>query len=111
MKCPHCGSENRDSIKFCEDCGVKLEIECPSCRAKILIGKKFCGECGSVLGSICEPLPEPKKSTPHIPFHPTDPYNEDVLPAEVERKYVTVLFSDMSGYTAMPDYQYIQYKR
>ena len=46
MKCPECQSENRDGIKFCEQCGAKMEMECPNCNAKIPLGKKFCGDCG-----------------------------------------------------------------
>jgi rRNA maturation endonuclease Nob1 len=46
MKCPKCQNENRESVKFCEECGAKFEIECPECRAKIPVDKKFCGECG-----------------------------------------------------------------
>ena len=39
MKCPKCQSENREKIKFCEDCGTELELECPACKAKILLGE------------------------------------------------------------------------
>jgi rRNA maturation endonuclease Nob1 len=46
MKCPKCYTENREGIKFCEQCGAKMELECPNCRATIPLGKKFCGECG-----------------------------------------------------------------
>ena len=49
MKCPRCQSDNRGGIKFCEECGAKLELECPACKAKIPLDKKFCGECGQKL--------------------------------------------------------------
>ena len=37
MKCPKCQSENRDGIKFCEDCGKKLPYKqhlCMGCKLK-----------------------------------------------------------------------------
>ena len=49
MKCLKCGSDNRKGVKFCEECGAKLESECPACKAKLPLGKKFCGECGHAL--------------------------------------------------------------
>jgi predicted nucleic acid-binding Zn ribbon protein len=46
MKCSECQSENREGVKFCEDCGAKMEVKCPSCGAFIAMDKRFCGECG-----------------------------------------------------------------
>ena len=99
MKCPKCNSDNRDGINFCEECGAKFEIECPTCKAKIPLGKKFCGKCGSALTPGVELTSKPdvniteEISAQHIVEPP-----KDVIPIEGERKYVTILFSDMSGY-------------
>jgi DNA-directed RNA polymerase subunit RPC12/RpoP len=49
MQCPKCQTENREGVKFCEQCGAKMELECPHCGAKIPLGSKFCGECGQIL--------------------------------------------------------------
>jgi hypothetical protein len=49
MKCPHCQGENREGVKFCEDCGATIESICPHCIAAVLPGKKFCGDCGKPL--------------------------------------------------------------
>ena len=46
MQCPKCQFENREGVKFCEECGAKFELECPACKANIPLGSKFCGECG-----------------------------------------------------------------
>ncbi|NIO03974.1 MAG: zinc-ribbon domain-containing protein, partial [Proteobacteria bacterium] len=46
MKCPECQFENRKGVKFCEECGAKMELECPNCGTKIPLGTKFCGACG-----------------------------------------------------------------
>ncbi|MBT8365630.1 MAG: zinc ribbon domain-containing protein, partial [Deltaproteobacteria bacterium] len=54
MNCQKCGSDNRKGVKFCEECGVMLELECPTCKAKLPLGKKFCGECGHALKELQE---------------------------------------------------------
>ena len=91
MKCPKCQSENRDAIKFCEQCGAKMELECPNCKAIIPLGKKFCGECGY-------DFTKTNAITPQIIETPSKPTITDQ-----ERKHVTVMFSDLSGYTAMTE--------
>jgi predicted amidophosphoribosyltransferase len=58
MKCPKCQFENREGIKFCEECGAKLELKCPACQAGIPLGRKFCGECGhKVTALFCDMVP------------------------------------------------------
>jgi Double zinc ribbon len=46
MRCPHCAFENRDGVRFCEECGRGLERVCPACGAAVPPGRKFCGGCG-----------------------------------------------------------------
>jgi class 3 adenylate cyclase len=84
MKCSKCNSENPGNRKYCRECGAKLVAICSKCHIENLPNDKFCGECGHTLD---EPLQ--KASLP-----PT---------TDSERKHVTVLFSDMSGYTAMTE--------
>ena len=56
MKCPKCQFENPEGIKFCEECGTKMELKCPKCGAEILLGKKFCGQCGQKLEEVVPPV-------------------------------------------------------
>ena len=56
MQCPKCQFENREGVKFCEECGAKFELECPACKANIPLGRKFCGECGYNFTISSEPL-------------------------------------------------------
>jgi class 3 adenylate cyclase/tetratricopeptide (TPR) repeat protein len=84
MKCPACQTENLENRKFCRECGAKLILCCPQCSAENLPGDKFCGECGQEL----EVVKEAEKAIPAI---------------EGERKHVTILFADLSGYTAMSE--------
>ena len=51
MKCPRCQSQNREGVRFCEECGGRLVTSCASCGAELLPDKKFCGSCGH--GSGC----------------------------------------------------------
>ena len=104
MECPKCRFENREGVKFCEECGAKFEFKCPVCKASIPIDRKFCGECGYDLSKSPETasLKESEHDT-QIPDLPS----EETVPAEIaaegERKHVTVLFSDLTGYTAMSE--------
>ena len=84
MRCSVCQYENRTGIKFCEQCGNKLVLVCPGCGARLLAGSNFCGECGHPLGAELE-TSMPKLHT------------------ESQRKRVTVLFSDMAGFTTLSD--------
>jgi membrane protease subunit (stomatin/prohibitin family) len=47
--CPSCGAPLAKKVKFCPDCGAKIEAEahCTECGAKLAPGAKFCAECGT----------------------------------------------------------------
>ena len=50
VPCPTCGKPNTAGVKFCADCGGKMEIAkvpCVKCGAELREGAKFCSECGS----------------------------------------------------------------
>jgi class 3 adenylate cyclase/tetratricopeptide (TPR) repeat protein len=97
MKCPSCQVENAEGMKFCVECGAKLEIICPQCSFSNSPSHKFCGECGNDLSAFTEPSPPaPKEPAP-------DKVVPSYKPIESERKHVTALFSDISGYTAMTE--------
>jgi len=84
MKCPKCQTENPDAYKFCRECGAELAPVCPICGSKHGPTDKFCGACGHDLN-------RPKDSA-------------DTMAAySGERRNVTVLFSDMAGYTYMTE--------
>ncbi len=55
MRCPACQTDNRPGVRFCEECGAKLETVCPACGTGVPPGKKFCGACGTALGSAPAP--------------------------------------------------------
>ena len=81
MKCPKCGGENSQARKFCGACGAPLILPCPECGFENLPTDQFCGGCGLALDDSSQKKPS----------------------LASERKTVTVLFSDLSGYTAMSE--------
>ena len=103
MHCSTCQFENREGVEFCEECGVKLEVECPSCQAKIPLGRKFCGKCGHKLDSAQYTSTAPSKPETPVSESPVEKSSFDATPIAGERKHVTVLFSDLTGYTAMSE--------
>ena len=85
MKCPKCHFDNRWEAKFCEECGAKLRLVCPRCACEIPMGRRFCGECGQALLHASWMV-------------------EGITPTIIgERKQITVMFSDLSGYTSMTE--------
>jgi membrane protease subunit (stomatin/prohibitin family) len=50
VACPTCGKPNAVGVKFCADCGGKMEVAkvpCVKCGVSLREGAKFCSECGS----------------------------------------------------------------
>src|SRR5262245_31809862 len=96
MQCPGCHAENRDGLKFCEDCGIRLAVTCASCGADVTPGKRFCGSCGEPLGSI---TPDIRFTSPqsYTPKHLAERILTSKSSLEGERKQVTVLFADLKG--------------
>src|SRR3954454_7595155 len=87
--CPACSTENPEGARFCMACGTALALICPGCGAEAQPGAKFCVDCGASL-TAGAPAPAAPASAPAPPRE---------LPEEGHQ--VTVLFADLSGYTAV----------
>jgi hypothetical protein len=96
MRCPRCHSQNREGVRFCEDCGSRLALSCPSCGDEVTLGSRFCGSCGAALGT----------STAYAYFSSPQAYTPEYLAQRIrtsrsalegERKQITVLFADIRG--------------
>ncbi len=49
-RCPDCGTETQEGIKFCGECGAKIGTSaCSSCGTVNPPNTRFCGECGNKL--------------------------------------------------------------
>jgi class 3 adenylate cyclase/tetratricopeptide (TPR) repeat protein len=86
MSCAACGTDNPVGARFCMACGVKLERRCPNCNTPAPHEARFCMECGGPLTESAPDLPTMRAEAP-----------------PEERRQVTVLFADLSGYTAVAE--------
>jgi adenylate cyclase len=86
-------------------CGAALGNSCPSCGTENPPQAKFCIECGAALGpGAAGPAAQPADTAAatraaHVPAGPVP--TEEVPPEE--RRKATVLFADLSGYTAVAE--------
>jgi class 3 adenylate cyclase/DNA-binding SARP family transcriptional activator len=76
-RCADCGHENAPDRRFCGSCGHALFQVCPSCGEEGPSRVDFCGACGS----------------PMVPSVPV------AAALEGERRWATVLFGDLAGFT------------
>ena len=99
MQCPGCKHENRESRRFCAECGAALALACPSCGFSNEPGEKFCGGCGAPLRVSAGPAPGSRFSSPesYTPKHLAERILTSKAALEGERKQVTVLFADLKG--------------
>jgi class 3 adenylate cyclase/tetratricopeptide (TPR) repeat protein len=74
--CANCGSANAQDARFCAQCGSSLATSCATCGQPVPEGAKFCPSCGSNTTSV------------------------DAGSGR-ERRVVTLLFSDVTGSTAL----------
>lgn len=90
MKCPACRFDNREGRRFCSKCGAPLSAACPACGFVNEPGDAFCGGCGATLSQA------PAAGAGEAPAAEA----EIPAAAEAERRQVTILFVDLSGFTA-----------
>jgi class 3 adenylate cyclase/tetratricopeptide (TPR) repeat protein len=100
MKCLACNHDNKNLVKFCVQCGQQLGQVCQYCKNINAPENRFCAECGHYLKFD----PKPRSIDPHtvsaensLKTHAFSEYIQD------ERKYVTVLFSDLCDYTTISE--------
>src|SRR5215510_16005791 len=105
MDCPRCQVENREGARFCRECGALLGVVCSSCGAKVQAGSKFCDSCGTPLAVV--PRPEPERARLY-PIQGATAEGSVIeiavaskVPAEAERRQLTVLFCDLVGSTQL----------
>ena len=70
-------------------CGSSLAATCPTCGAEVPAGAKFCIECGTGVGGTVGRRPPRRRGAAE--------------PPPEERRQATVLFADLSGYTAVSE--------
>jgi len=80
-RCADCGHENAPDRRFCGSCGHALFQVCPSCGEESPTRVDFCGACGSSM-------------VPSVPV---------AAALEGERRWATVLFGDLAGFTHLSE--------
>ncbi|HWD11186.1 MAG TPA: adenylate/guanylate cyclase domain-containing protein [Solirubrobacteraceae bacterium] len=89
--CTQCAAENPPAALFCMSCGAALERRCSACGASAPAHARFCNVCGHSLDT------GPDEERPgDAPAAPSARARADLD----ERRTATVLFADLSGYTA-----------
>ena len=110
MTCGACGAEAQPDFAFCPRCGTRFPVSCPGCGVPCPPDFRFCPKCGVSLGTTpAEPARSRAPATAATRREP-EPASavlaQAVGPApvgepEADRRLVTVLFADLSGFTAL----------
>jgi class 3 adenylate cyclase len=103
MQCRQCQQENPLQAKFCLECGTRLAVTCAQCGTELPAGAKFCLECGQPVSSQSAAQPKFTSPVAYTPKHLADKILTSRSALEGERKQVTVLFVDVSGFTALSE--------
>lgn len=120
MNCSCCGSEVQSGFAFCPKCGTKQPDACPGCGYLCAPDFAYCPKCGVLVAAAPKAGGQPSSRTGPLAFpirayspplapHPTvdaepafrpQPHKID---SEANRRTITVLFADLSGFTTMSE--------
>ncbi|MDI3565095.1 adenylate/guanylate cyclase domain-containing protein [Bradyrhizobium sp. Arg816] len=117
MNCSCCGLEVQSGFAFCPKCGTKQPNACPGCGFPCAPDFAYCPKCGAVVAEVptggqasarTSPttLPIRSSSPPLVPAeeaHTAFRPPSDQIDSEANRRTITVLFADLSGFTAMSE--------
>src|SRR5919204_1433371 len=110
--CGSCGGENPEGMAFCGHCGARAEVswKCAACGGDNASGMRFCGHCGAARSDI--PSAPPEKGTERdvagalrsfVAEQVADRLVEAGGTLPEERRLITALFADVSGFTSLAD--------
>src|SRR4029450_7550132 len=109
MNCSGCGFEVQSGFAFCPKCGAKQAAACTGCGYLCAPDFAFCPQCGAPVGAA----PQSRNHHNHkaqIRAPPLAPPQEPALrPVETrqttqaDRRPVTILFADLSGFTTLSE--------
>jgi class 3 adenylate cyclase len=103
MQCPQCQQESLPQAKFCLECGTHLALRCAQCGTELPAGAKFCLECGQPLSDGSTGRSQFTSPEAYTPKHLAEKILTSRSALEGERKQVTVLFVDVSGFTSLSE--------
>jgi predicted ATPase/class 3 adenylate cyclase len=120
MNCSCCGSEVQSGFAFCPKCGTKQPNACPGCGYVCAPDFAYCPKCGALVVEVpktggqastrTSPVTFPfRASSPPRAQNPTADADGAFRPqahkidTEANRRTITVLFADLSGFTTMSE--------
>jgi class 3 adenylate cyclase/tetratricopeptide (TPR) repeat protein len=115
VRCPACATENTETRRFCRACGASLGVACARCGAANEPSDRFCGACGARIDAGApagDPTDDRASRGPGAPGSARPPAGPVTLaPPAVpraagdteERRWVSVLFADLVGFTALSE--------
>ncbi|APG10551.1 adenylate/guanylate cyclase domain-containing protein [Bradyrhizobium japonicum] len=117
MNCSCCGLEVQSGFAFCPKCGTKQPNACPGCGFPCAPDFAYCPKCGAFVAEVptggqasarTSPttLPIQSSSPPLVPAEEAQAAfraPSDKIDSEANRRTITVLFADLSGFTAMSE--------
>ena len=118
MNCSCCGLEVQSGFAFCPKCGTKQPNACPGCGFPCAPDFAYCPKCGAFVSEASTgggqasartsptTLPIRSSSPPLVPAEDAQAVfraPSDKIDSEANRRTITVLFADLSGFTAMSE--------
>ncbi len=103
MACAGCGFQALPEFSFCPKCGSRLPTPCPSCGFACAADFAFCPRCAARLSGGPEPRPtaSPAPAASAPPRDPVSGNQQGEERTDADRRPVTVVFADLSGFTAL----------
>ena len=102
MACARCQAENPAEARFCMACGAGLRRACSRCGTELPDEAQFCFACGQPQAGAGDAA-ERGSPVSYTPKHLAEKILTSRSALEGERKQVTVLFVDVSGFTSLSE--------
>ena len=99
--CAGCGSEVASDFAFCPRCGRRLPSPCPACGFACDPDFAFCPRCGAARAAGA--ATRAAAPAPIAPQNVPARVGADGEGREADRRQVTVLFADLTGFTALAE--------
>jgi adenylate cyclase len=109
MNCVGCGFAIQAEFVFCPKCGARQPARCSGCGYACPPDFAFCPKCGQKRSVTPQPIETQAATPPSLPsaspepFRPIPVASAPALAGEADRRIVTVLFADLSGFTTLSE--------